>query len=180
MSDSEECLSEPYQDSGSEYEPTTTNNKRKIIDANKDSSVDTDGSSCDSDSSIRRKGSGHKKCHFDKRQNEIPGTSSARNLDSPRKTDGTSVELDDRDDMPDDDDVQRTKSTRKRKANQKDWKKNIRKRLRQSGKEYKSCRGQAVGARAFRRNCMEKNLSKEARMNEKFYKIIYMCISETY
>lgn len=48
----------------------------------------------------------------------------------------------------------RPKSTRKRKANQKDWKKNISKRLRQSGKEYKSCRGQAVRARALRRNCV--------------------------
>lgn len=48
----------------------------------------------------------------------------------------------------------RTESTktRKRKANNKDWKKNIRKRLRQSGKEYKSCRGRTV--RAFRRNCV--------------------------
>ncbi|CAH1100648.1 unnamed protein product [Psylliodes chrysocephalus] len=109
----------------------------------------------------------NKKYHFDKRQNEIPGTSNARNLDSPSKTDGTSVELDGQDNMLDDDDVQRTKSFRKRKANQKDWKKNIRKRLRQSGKEYKSCRDQAVRARAFRRNCVNcrskclDNFSKE-------------------
>ncbi|CAH1104376.1 unnamed protein product [Psylliodes chrysocephalus] len=89
------------------------------------------------------------KYHFDKRQNEIPGTSSARNLDNPSKTDGTSVELDGRDDMPDDDDVQK-----QRKANQKDWKKNIRQRLRQSGKEFKRCQGQAVRANGFRRNCV--------------------------
>lgn len=77
------------------------------IDGNEDSSIDTDENSCDSDTLLRSKRSGHKKYHFDKRQNEIPGTSSAKNLDSPSKTDGTSVELDGRDDMPDDDDVHR-------------------------------------------------------------------------
>lgn len=50
----------------------------------------------------------------------------------------------------------RTKSrkTRKLNANEEDWKKNVKKRLRQSGKIYKSCQGQTVRARAFQRNCV--------------------------
>ncbi|CAH1113043.1 unnamed protein product [Psylliodes chrysocephalus] len=65
----------------------------RVIDANEGFSVDTDKNSCDSDTLICSKGSGHKKYHFDTRQNEIPGTSSARNLDSPSKTDGTSQKV---------------------------------------------------------------------------------------
>lgn len=46
------------------------------------------------------------------------------------------------------------KNTRKRKRDSRKWKKNIRKRLRQSGQEYKSCKGGIVPKKIPKRNCV--------------------------
>lgn len=46
------------------------------------------------------------------------------------------------------------RKSRKRVRDKKEWKKNIRKRLRQAGQEYKSCKGDTVQAKIPKRNCV--------------------------
>ncbi|CAH1107446.1 unnamed protein product [Psylliodes chrysocephalus] len=146
MSSLEESFSEPFEDSGSEYELPTACNRR-----NKRKNFYIDDSSSDADVFFPVKHLRNLHQLDVQSKSSIPGTSKAANLNSPVKSDGPNSpdNLDDPN-IPDYSYGQSTpvKKTRKRKANEALWKKNIRKRLRQSGEEYTSCRGKNVKARA--------------------------------
>uniref|UniRef100_A0A6P7F1R6 Uncharacterized protein LOC114324265 n=1 Tax=Diabrotica virgifera virgifera TaxID=50390 RepID=A0A6P7F1R6_DIAVI len=114
MSDSEE---EPFQDSGSEYQPSISSGRQSLSDVD-DGLTLTD---------------------LEYIPVSLNGSNSPANLDVQAAS--TSIVSD--------------KKTRKRKRSSKnEWKKNIRKILRQSGQKYKSCKGGTASEKRPKRNCV--------------------------
>nr|CAH7767349.1 unnamed protein product [Callosobruchus chinensis] len=143
MSETEEERSEPFQDSGSEYQPSILSGRQN---------------SCDTDESLPDLDSGGIELNLnnestDQSQSGVHVSVDECNLTSPVNLDSgnSPVTLD----------VQVASSnvvsdgkTRKRKRKPKEWKKSVRKRLRQAGQEYINYKGATVEKKIPRRDCL--------------------------
>nr|CAI5854670.1 unnamed protein product [Callosobruchus analis] len=133
-SQAEEERSEPFQDSGSEYQPSILEGK-----------VPFNRSSCDTDESLPDLDSGGIVLNLnnestDQSQSGVYVSVDGCNLSSPVNLDSAPMWSDGK--------------TRKRKRKPKEWKKCVRKRLRQEGQEYINYKGATVEEKVPRRDCL--------------------------